>query len=447
MFDVNHKGAKRSIPMAVVKYNEIESHLRILAAKNSSGLYPTYLLYGEELLVKQAFQSILAVLSPDANQQHGYEAWDGSPENIIKAIRAINTYALLGNSKVVALLDVSIFSHGQKPNVSKQGTDQTESATDKFTTLLTDALADGFPERHYLIITADMVDKRRRLYKTMETNGLVVDCSVPKGDRQADKVAQDAVTRNIMHELLSQSGKSIDAAAFAAVSEMTGFDLRTFRNNLNKLIDYVGERKQIKIDDVSAVLERSRQDPIYAFTNALGNRNLGDTLFYMDSLLSHGYHELQLMAAAINFMRRLLVIRAFADEHAGNGLHKEMSYNVFRNKIMPLVQNHDEALKAHLVAWEQTLSESGESQKGSSKQRMGSDLLIAPNPKNVYPVYKLFLKAMTFSKNELFLVFKTLSQTDRLLKSSGQPPRSVLAHAIIKICSNSGSIQNGRNDG
>ena len=44
---------------------------------------------------------------------------------------------------------------------------------------------------------------------------------------------------------------------------MTGFDLRTFINNLEKLIAYTGERKNITKDDVKSVLERTRIDPIY----------------------------------------------------------------------------------------------------------------------------------------------------------------------------------------
>jgi len=432
-----------SISMAVIKYSKIEAHLRILTAQESSEFYPAYLLYGEELLVKKALHAILAVLTPDAKKQHGYEAWDGSSENILEAIRQLNTYALLSDSKVVALLDTPLFSQGQKPKISKTRADGSDPAADSAAAMLSDALTDGFPKRHYLIITTDSVDKRRRLYKTMEKNGLVVDCSVPLGNRQADKVAQDAVVRNIMQELLSRRGKTIDAGAFAAISEMTGFDLRTFRNNLNKLIDYVGERKEIKIDDVNLVLERSRKDPIYTFTNALGDRNLGDTLFIMDSLLSNGYHELQLLAAAINLMRRLLVIRAFAEKQGQGIIQTGLSYPVFRDRVMPLIQTHDDELKAHLVAWGQTLSQSTGSEAGPSKKRMGSDLLIAPNPKNAYPVYKLFEKAMAFTQTELFAAFKVLSHTDQLLKSSGQPPQSILANAVVKICSKADGLGNG----
>jgi len=38
-----------------------------------------------------------------------------------------------------------------------------------------------------------MVDKRRSLFKTILKTGLVIDCSVPKGDRREDRIAQETV--------------------------------------------------------------------------------------------------------------------------------------------------------------------------------------------------------------------------------------------------------------
>jgi len=41
---------------------------------------------------------------------------------------------------------------------------------------------------------------------------------------------------------------------------------------------------------------------------------------------------------------------------------------------------------------------------------------------------------MAFSKKELVAALKTLSKTDLQLKSSGQPPRSILLNAVVEIC-------------
>ena len=156
---------------------------------------------------------------------------------------------------------------------------------------------------------------------------------------------------------------------------------------------------------------------------------------FMNSLLANGYHELQLIAASVNQIRRLLVIRQFVDDTAGSAWQANMSYNAFRDQYMPLIQTHDKNLKEQLADWEQSLL-AGDGLEGQPKKRpaVTTDLLIAPNPKNAYPVYKLLQKAAKFSTSELIDALTALSQADGRLKSSGQPPRSIVADVVLRIC-------------
>ena len=48
-----------------------------------------------------------------------------------------------------------------------------------------EAIAKGFPDGHHLIITTSLVDRRRRLFQALKENGMVIDCSVPGGERKA----------------------------------------------------------------------------------------------------------------------------------------------------------------------------------------------------------------------------------------------------------------------
>ena len=421
--------------MTVIKHNEVQRHLERVTQNTGSTRYPVYLLFGEDVLTKTALQTILDLLMPVTARQYNYEALEGSPENILDAVQRLNTYALLDSGKIVALLDSPLFSAGQKGTASADNTQQGGIASGHATDLLIAALTDTFPQNHYLIMTTPAVDKRRRLYKIMEEAGLVVDCSVPQGNRQADRVAQDAVLRESMQALLSKRKKTLESSAFAALCNMTGFDLHIFQNNLNKLMDYVGDRKTITVADVTFVLERTKQDPIYEFTNALSDKDVGNALFYMNSLLANGYHELQLIAASVNQIRRLLVIRQFVDDTAGSAWQANMPYNAFRDQFMPLIQTHDKNLKEQLADWDQSLL-AGDGLEGQPKKRpaVTTDLLIAPNPKNAYPVYKLLQKAAKFSTSELIDALTALSQADGRLKSSGQPPRSIVADVVLKIC-------------
>jgi DNA polymerase-3 subunit delta len=73
--------------------------------------------------------------------------------------------------------------------------------------------------------------------------------------------------------------------------------------------------------------------------------------------------------------------------------------------------------------------------KGKKKNpRPVTDLIIAKNPKNPYPVYQMLLKSERFSTDELIAVFELLSQTDLSLKSTGQNPRLLLEKLILFIC-------------
>jgi len=424
--------------LTVIKHNEVQRHLKRFTQDKGSLACPVYLLYGEEVLTKAALQTILKFLIPGSSRQYSYETWEGTHENVFAAVQSLNTYALRESGKVVSLLDSPLFSATQKGTAPSEKAREGRSMSPDAAEILIAALADKFPDNHYLIMTAAAVDKRRRLYKVMEKAGLVVDCSVPQGDRQADRVAQDAVLRESMRGLLSKHDKKLEPSAFEALCDMTGFDIRTFQNNLNKLIDYVGDRRNITVEDISIALERTKQDPIYAFTNALSEKDVGNVLFYMDSLLSNGYHELQLLTAAINQVRRLIVIRHFASASAGGVWQTGMSYNTFRDQVMPLIQTHDTALKEQLADWNRSLAGDQEVVGEPKKRPVGTDLMIAPNPNNAYPVYKLMQRAVTFQAAELLDALKVLGRADMYLKSSGQPSRSILVDAILKICSGIG---------
>ncbi|NIV97852.1 DNA polymerase III subunit delta, partial [Candidatus Saccharibacteria bacterium] len=66
----------------------------------------------------------------------------------------------------------------------------------------------------------------------------------------------------------------MDKRAYRTIYEMTGFDIGTFSDNIEKLISYVGDRKRITVEDVAFVLKRTKKDPIYELTNAIADRDV-----------------------------------------------------------------------------------------------------------------------------------------------------------------------------
>ena len=459
-----------------------------------------YLFWGEEFLYKTALEELLDMIFTSSEKRLNYAAMDDNNGNIHDIIERINTYSLLTGPRVVALKDSKIFYSSldmaaffEKARAAYDINDikkaskyilnlmsklklTYEDLADKAdrnvrlkydagvfgddawlekiidycmdnrltippaldnADLLQRALEKGFPQGNHLVVTTDMVDKRRSLYKSILKVGTVVNCSVPKGNRRADKTAQRAVLNDQLRGFLSRSGKTIQKEASDCLVEMTGFDLRTFTSNLEKLISFVGDRTEIRSDDVEKVLNRTQKDPLYELTNSVAERNILDAIFFLDSLLSDNFHPLQMLAAITNQVRKLLVIRDFMESpHGKSWQGPQTNYQGFQDAVLPAMQHYDTDILNRLDDWDRmTAAVSDDAAKPSKKKdKTQTDLGIVKNPQNPYPVFQMALRAQGFSLHELQAAMETLSDADVQMKSTPKNPRLILEKVIFSIC-------------
>jgi DNA polymerase III subunit delta len=305
-----------------------------------------------------------------------------------------------------------------------------------FIELLIRAITKGFPRGHYLMITAEMASKGHRLYKAIKENGWIIDCTVPKGEKRADKIQQELILNERLQSILSKRGKSIEKEAYHAMLEMIGFDIRTFVNELEKLINYVGDRETIGFADVKELLNHTRQDPIFELTNALTDKNMESSLFLLSSVLSAGMHPLQILTAMANQIRKLVNAKGFVENQIGSVWLTGATYNYFQKNVMPALSEYDHLLQTRLTCWEVDLEKQTAKKKKKSSKKMGdnSDLFMMKNPKNPYPAYQLLKKSENFSMVDLKAALNTIKNADMLMKTTAQNPRCVLEDVVFNIC-------------
>lgn len=353
--------------------------------------FPMYLIHGDEFLVKDAFNKLKSKLLPENKQKTNVTLIDGAIENMPAAIEQLNTYALMPGTRIIAIIDSQIFYAGQNRSdlldkgqdafndnqmkkaarfflnllasekltiadiqpekisetiqfIAKDAASQhTQWMTDvaahcieqkltvpdlmNYSDILTETIEKGFARRNILIITTDTVQKNRRLYKAFVKHGIVVNCQVPKGFIKADKDQQEKTFRENAQNILEKYNKSMTSDGYALMRDMLGTGLRNFTVSLEKLTQYVGERKNITRDDVAAVLERTRQDPIFELTNALADRNLIDAMAVLNNLFANQFNPLQAIAAIANQIRRLLLINDVKLRYKGS-YRKGMPFQV-----------------------------------------------------------------------------------------------------------------------
>ncbi len=304
---------------------------------------------------------------------------------------------------------------------------------DSYLEVLQSGIEKGFATGHYLIITVSArVPKNLKLFKSIRNHGWIVDCNVPLGERRADRLAQEDVLRKTLESTLAEAGKHLQPGLFETLSQLTGFDLRTFAQNVEKLIDYTGPRAEITADDIRQVLRRTKNDPIFELTNAVADRNLDQSLFYLRTLLAADWYPLQILAALANQIRRLIIAKDFCLSPQGKNWSAAMGYPQFQKTVMPAIVSYDQRNQETAIGWQQDGQEQKKGRPGASKAGQGTDL--APNPKNPYPVYQTLLKSEKYSRQELVKALIRLNQTDLRLKSTGQDASMVLQKTVIEIC-------------
>ncbi|CAN2040340.1 DNA polymerase III subunit delta [Candidatus Magnetomoraceae bacterium gMMP-15] len=423
--------------MSEINYKALSAHLKDI---KKDEFPPVYLIYGDEFLYKTALKELIDAMIPESLRSLNYEAMDGISENIPQVVEGLNTFSLMPGTRVIAILDSKIFySSENREKILKKAKDNENLSVPDIKNqadILTQAIEKGFIRGNHLIITTDILDKRTRLYKIIQKKGIIIECAIPKGNRKVDKDARTVALSERMTAVLSKSEKTMNRDAFLAMQEMSGFNLRSLSNSLNKLITYVGKRKKITKQDVEAVLERTGQDPIYEFTNAFAQRDIIEALNLLENLLENDFFPLQLLAALVNQTRKLLIVKDFIESSRQKLWKPNMHYNVFKNQVMPAVIKYDKALNDEWKKWHEILKEDefDNDSKAKKKAVPALNLLIAKNPRNSYPVYQTFIKSEQFTKAELIQAMEILFKTDKNLKSTGQNPKLVLEQAIINIC-------------
>ena len=485
--------------MPTIAYKDFNDYLSCLAAADWPAVT---LVCGEEMLCKKACAGVLDTMVPQAERALGVERFDGIEESIGQVLSSMNTYALLGGTKVVVLQDARLFYSAKAQQglrekmVQAAQSGDMKKASRPFLNLMAlaglafedlaspamrnkvfgdidgepaswfsplmdfcrekglqipqqhddadvvkTAMQNGFPDRHHLLMTTDFVDRRKALFKAIDETGLVVDCTVPKGETRAHRMAQDAVMQAVMDDALAQASKRMAMDARQRLIQWTGFDLRTLSGNLEKLVSFVGDRQTITNADVANVLQRTRKDPIFEFTNAVADRDLPASLFFMQSLLDDGLHPLQLLAAVANQIRRLLLAKDFIVRDRGRSWSARLTFPQFKAGPFKAIQADDAASASRALAWDSVLNPSAEAKK--QKKVASSDLVLAKNPKSPFPVFQTLKKADNFSIQALTSAMVDLSETDVRMKSTGQDPRMLLEAFLIGLCRRNGRSTEG----
>ncbi len=206
---------------------------------------------------------------------------------------------------------------------------------------LLDTLAAGIPESNTLLLLAETVDKRKRLFKVLKNEYVVVDLSVDSGAGAKAQKAQKSVLLEIIGQTLAEMGKSMAPTTMDLLVERVGFHPVAARMETEKLALFVGERQRIEKEDLDAIVGRTRQEALFELTGAIGARDLERAMLIASRLQENNIHALAIIATLRNYTRSLLLFRAL-QEQLGSTYSPSMTAAAFQQHCLPRLKERQQ---------------------------------------------------------------------------------------------------------
>ncbi len=274
-----------------------------------------YLIYGEEeYLCRMNKNKLLKALGvyDDSMNFTKFEGSQISEEQIIDTCETLPFFA----DRRVILIEDSGFLKEKKEK-------------------LPDYLADP-PEYAVIIFYEKEIDKRNRLYKAIAKYDRVIEIKKPD---------EKELTNWILVEL-KRSNKVIKKSTLEFFLSGSGTDMNFISCELEKLISYTGERKEITADDVKAVCTFQVENRIFDMISDRASGNKEKALKEYYDLLLLKEPPMRILFLLARQYDQLLRIKDLADQGMGEKLIAETlkihPYAVKKNRPLAMKYSRDE---------------------------------------------------------------------------------------------------------
>jgi DNA polymerase-3 subunit delta len=438
---------------------------KILADAEKDRPVPVYLISGDPYLSEDFQKQLINRLLPQEQQAFNLEILEGEKADVLVLLERLQTYPFFPGRKIVSVKNpIQIFSSGnqdrlwkkaeeawqkgnqstcfrlirsllQQAGISKSMTerggdedldiiceklfpDKNDPLPDWFKEalkglkdhpyeesqdldpehLLQKAIHQGFPKDHILILQVEALPSSKKIVKTISEHGVVLNLSI----RQNKKGEQLETLRTYLRNRLSQEGKTIQAQAESLLLGRIDPEVYLLEMEIQKLLAYLGERKQILSKDVSELVAGNREEPLYELTTVLGEQNLEEGLRKLKHLWEQGFNPLQILAGITNAMRRLLMAKELLDRVSEAPGRVWQDFGAFSAQILPRL-----------------------------KEAPLPEILSKTHP---FVLFQTLKTSRKFSSSQLISALQILHEADRRIKTSAATPTSLLEDFIFSFC-------------
>ncbi|MDR5657961.1 DNA polymerase III subunit delta [Serpentinicella sp. ANB-PHB4] len=250
-----------------------------------------YLFYGEEVyLVKHFANELRKKVVKNEFEELNYIEMDEKEFSIDDFVNASETLPFMSNKKLILIKYPELFS-----SKKKQLTDEEEEQII--------SQINNIPDTTCLVFIAQNVDTRRKLTKTIKKNGKIIDfqklqiSELKRWIEKKLKIKEKIISKDNIQYLIE------NLTYVQKNSEQTLYDVD---NELNKLIAYVGERKEINRDDIDKLYVSLLQNNIFMLLDHIERKDIHKAILALNNIIVNGEPIIKILVMMSNHIRNLL---------------------------------------------------------------------------------------------------------------------------------------------
>lgn len=239
-------------------------YLQLLEKLKKGEIAPVNLFYGPEAYLReQAIKRYRDALVAPGMAEFNYSLMDGAEVSEQDVVNAASIPPVFGGKRLVVVRRARFF----KPSAAKEKQNQSS--------ILINYINRPVRETCLVLETGDPVDRRRKIFKELARCGEVVEFSRLNSNDLAKWIFR----------LAERAGKNISRPGVELLLNRCGRNMYEIYNEMNKLIDFTGQKQSIGEEDVRLVVTDRGEENIFRVVDALGNKRYAEALQIIRHLL------------------------------------------------------------------------------------------------------------------------------------------------------------------
>jgi DNA polymerase III subunit delta len=207
-------------------------------------------LYGEErFFLERTIETLQKIAIPENCRDFNLQVFFGKEARAAEILDSARTFPVFNEHRLILVRDAHLVPAAELE-------------------LLIPYLKDPAPET-ILLFTSDKIDSRRKFFQQFKKHGQLVEFK---------KYYENQIPQ-FVKEYSREAGVAFSEEGLGAFCRRVGSNLQEIVGELDKLFNYLGERKLADVADVKSIVSDIRIDSIFELTDALGLQDRGQKLW------------------------------------------------------------------------------------------------------------------------------------------------------------------------